>query len=160
MGKTPPFFIFLRARPFFFMGWAFLTFKGLIPSCNFEPQHPGSLNAQEKKWDDQATKTKRNKSWSQLQTNARVSETFCQTYGMYIPKGDWKKCIVTWTHPKITPKTKPSTLQLNNWLIVPSWQDRTEVPKMINSNKKIKNKNQNNNNISTYCCRRGVEFQN
>ena len=67
MGKTPPFFIFLRARPFFFMGWAFLTFKGLIPYCNFEPQHPGSLNAQEKKWDDQATKTKRNKSWSQLQ---------------------------------------------------------------------------------------------
>ena len=59
MGQTPPFFIFLRAKPFFFMGWAFLTFKGLIPYFNFESQHPVSLNAQEKNWDDRETKTKR-----------------------------------------------------------------------------------------------------
>ena len=51
---------------YFLEGQAFLTFKGLIPYCNFEPQHLVSLNAQEKKWDDQATKTKRNKPWSQL----------------------------------------------------------------------------------------------
>ena len=72
------------------------------------------LNAQEKKWDDQATKTKRNKSWSQLQTNARVSETFCQTYGAYIPKWDWNKCIIIWIHQKITPKTNQAHY---NWTI-------------------------------------------
>ena len=46
MGRSPPFFIFLRTKPFFFMGWASSTFKGLVPYCNFEPQQLSAFQGQ------------------------------------------------------------------------------------------------------------------
>ena len=36
-----------------------------------------------------------NKPWSLLKNNATMSETFCQTHGVHIPKWEWKESIAT-----------------------------------------------------------------
>ena len=39
-----------------------------------------------------------NKPWSLLKTNATMSEIFCQTHGVHVPKWEWKESIATWIH--------------------------------------------------------------
>ena len=50
-----------------------------------------------------------NKPWSALKNNAAMSETFCQTHGVHIPKWEWNESIATWIHQKITPNTNSTS---------------------------------------------------